>query len=125
MIIKLKINISSTFYLLGKYLVNLCKELLTNTCMHNVLFVYISGDILKINRAYVFRLYPSVKQIELIEKSFGISRFIYNYFLGLNNHYMNKYYYIKQMPKLEQEHEWLKEVDSYLLRCSIFNLVVS
>ena len=77
---------------------------------------------MRINRAYVFRLYPSNKQIELIEKSFGCSRLIFNYFLGLNNNYMNKYDYIKQLPNLEEENEWLKEVDSCLLRCSIFNL---
>ena len=77
---------------------------------------------MKINRAYLFRLYPNGEQIELIEKSFGCSRFIYNYFLGLNNNYMNKYECIKQLPELEQEYEWLKEVDSCLLRCSIFNL---
>ena len=77
---------------------------------------------MKINRAYVFRLYPNNQQKELLEKSFGCSRFIYNYFLGLNNNYMNKYDCIKQLPKLEEENEWLKEVDSCLLRCSIFNL---
>ena len=77
---------------------------------------------MKINRAYVFRLYPNDKQKELIEKSFGCSRFIYNYFLGLNSNYMNKYDYIKQLPELEEENEWLKEVDSCLLRTSIFNL---
>ena len=32
-------------------------------------------------KAYVFRMYPDEKQKELINKSFGVSRFIYNHFL--------------------------------------------
>ena len=39
----------------------------------------------KINKGYIFRLYPNDLQKELIEKSFGCSRYIYNYFLGKNN----------------------------------------
>lgn len=33
------------------------------------------------NKAYKFRIYPSKEQIELIEKTFGCTRFVYNYFL--------------------------------------------
>lgn len=76
----------------------------------------------KIIKGYVFRMYPNEKQISLIEKSFGCSRFIYNYFLEISNNYINSYDCIKQLPVLEKEHGWLKEVDSCLLRCSIFNL---
>ena len=36
----------------------------------------------KITRGYVFRLYLNEKQVELIEKSFGCSRYIQDYFLG-------------------------------------------
>ncbi|MBR2708369.1 MAG: helix-turn-helix domain-containing protein, partial [Bacilli bacterium] len=32
-------------------------------------------------KAYVFRMYPNNKQTELINKSFGVNRFIYNHFL--------------------------------------------
>ena len=42
----------------------------------------------KILKGYVFRLYPTDKQRELIEKSFGCSRYIYNYFLGKSNGYI-------------------------------------
>jgi len=76
----------------------------------------------KIMKGYVFRLYPNDKQIELIEKSFGCSRYIYNYFLGKNKNYINSYNVIKEIPNLIKEKEWLSEVDSCLLRCSIFNL---
>ena len=70
-------------------------------------------------KAYVFRMYPSESQITIIEKSFGCSRFIYNHFLKLNDKYINKYDYIKQLPLLEKNNIWLKEVDSCLLRTSI------
>ena len=33
-------------------------------------------------KAYKFRLYPNDKQKELIHKTFGCTRFIYNYFLN-------------------------------------------
>ena len=42
----------------------------------------------KINKGYIFRLYSTEKQKELIEKSFGSSRYIYNYFLNKNNEYI-------------------------------------
>ena len=76
----------------------------------------------KIMKGYVFRLYPNNKQIELIEKSFGCSRYIYNYFLSKNNNYINSYNSIKEIPNLIKENNWLSEVDSCILRCSIFNL---
>ena len=76
----------------------------------------------KNNERYIFRLYPTEKQIELIEKSFGCSRYIYNYFLGKNKKYINGYESIKELPNLIKENNWLKEVDSCLLRTSIFNL---
>ena len=44
-----------------------------------------------IMKGYVFRLYPNDKQIELIEKSFWCSRYIYNYFLSKNKNYINSY----------------------------------
>ena len=36
---------------------------------------------MKILKGYMFRLYPTNKQKELINKLFGTYRFIYNYFL--------------------------------------------
>ena len=36
---------------------------------------------MKILKGYVFRMYPNEKQKELINKTIGCSRFIYNYFL--------------------------------------------
>ena len=31
-------------------------------------------------KAYKFRLYPNEKQTELLSKTFGCTRFVYNYF---------------------------------------------
>ena len=44
-------------------------------------------------KSFKFRLYPNKLQLELINKSFGCSRFIYNYYLSniKNNGYKNSY----------------------------------
>ena len=76
----------------------------------------------KIMKGYVFRLYPNINQKELIEKSFGCYRYMYNYFLERNKTYINAYESIKEIPILKETNKWLEEVDSCLLRCSIFNL---
>ncbi len=76
----------------------------------------------KIMRGYVFRLYPNKEQKILIEKSFGSSRFIYNYFLNKYPNYINAYNACNEVKELTKEYEWLKEVDSCLLRASIFDL---
>ena len=80
-------------------------------------------------KGYVFRLYPNTKQKELINKSLGVSRFIYNYFLDFKKKEYEKsnkryscYDLIKMIPALNIEYSFLKEVDSCLLRCSIFDL---
>ena len=41
----------------------------------------IEYDGMKILKGYVFRMYPDEKQEQLINKSIGCSRFIYNHFL--------------------------------------------
>ncbi len=75
-------------------------------------------------KGYIFRMYPNTKQQQLIEKSFGTSRYIYNYFLNksIKNKNMNAYNTIKELPNLSKEKVWLKEVDSCLLRSGIFDL---
>ena len=45
---------------------------------------------MKIIKEYVFRIYPNKTQVNLIEKRFGCSRFIYNHFLNMSNNYINK-----------------------------------
>ena len=68
-------------------------------------------------------MYPTNEQKILINKSFGVSRFIYNYFLNESKTDIKSAYdYIKEIPELINNYEWLKEVDSCLLRTSIFDL---
>ncbi len=75
-------------------------------------------------KAYKFRMYPSIEQCILINKTFGCARFIYNYFLDKckDNKYIKAYDMCKKLKELNEEYPWLKEVDSCSLRCAIFNL---
>ncbi|MCI9976442.1 IS200/IS605 family element transposase accessory protein TnpB [Clostridioides difficile] len=80
-------------------------------------------------KAFKFRIYPNQTQKEIIEKSFGCSRFVYNRMLALQKEkYENegesysKYDLIKKLPSLKKEYEWLKEVDSTSLQATIDDL---
>ncbi len=77
-----------------------------------------------IYRAYKFRLYPKEKQRILIHKTFGCSRFVYNYYLNYQkeNGVQKSFNLCKDLKELEDDYEYLKEVDSCALRCSIFDL---
>ena len=83
----------------------------------------------KILKGYVFRLYPTDKQKELINKTIGCTRFIYNHFLDekINDYKQTGksrscYDQIKELPSLCKVYSWLSEVDSCSLRNSLFNL---
>ena len=76
-------------------------------------------------KAYKFRLYPNYDQKVLLNKSFGCTRFVYNYYLskikekGFTSIYDN----IKDLKNnLVLEYPFLKEVDSTILRKEIFHL---
>ena len=75
-------------------------------------------------KAYKFRMYPNDKQKKLIHKTFGCTRFIYNYFLNecKENGYKKSYDMCNKLKELLIEYPFLKEVDSCSLRNSIFNL---
>lgn len=98
-------------------------------------------------KAYKFRIYPTKKQAELINKTIGSCRFVFNYFLGVqkskdsywniveemvqqgyfqeNNwkgEFFNKANSIKDLVKLKKNYGWLKEVDSIALQTSVENL---
>ncbi|UDN64152.1 IS200/IS605 family element RNA-guided endonuclease TnpB [Clostridioides sp. ES-W-0016-02] len=80
-------------------------------------------------KAFKFRIYPNQIQKEIIEKSFGCSRFVYNHMLALQKEkYENKgesyskYELIKKLPSLKKEYEWLKEIDSTSLQATIDDL---
>ena len=76
-------------------------------------------------RAYKFRIYPNDKQRILLNKSFGCVRFVYNYYLDKSKEEknLNAYSYIKDYTSnLKYQYPFLQEVDSILIRKSIFNL---
>lgn len=80
-------------------------------------------------KAYKFRIYPTELQRELIEKSFGCSRFVYNNMLAIQikayeeeGKSYSKYDLVKMLPSLKEEYEWLKEVDSTCLQSTIDDL---
>ncbi len=83
-------------------------------------------------RAYRYRIYPNKKQQELIQKTFGCTRFVYNYFLDLkikeyqNNKQSLGYSEIsKMLTLLKREFEWLKEPDKDALQKSLKDLDVA
>ena len=82
--------------------------------------------VMKIHRAYEFRLYPNKEQEMLIHKTFGCTRFVYNYCLDLKrkNKYLTRFDLMKEMPRLKKEYPFLKEVDSMSLQNTITDLMV-
>ncbi len=79
--------------------------------------------------AYKFRIYPTPAQEELIQKTFGCCRFIYNHFLserialyqntGKSTNWREQ---CKELPGLKIQYPWLKEVDSHALQATARNL---
>ena len=83
---------------------------------------------------YKFRIYPSDKQKVFLEKHFGCTRFLYNYFLNLrseewktNKKNISGVECEKMIVGLKdkEEFKWLKEVNSQSLQQSVLNLDVS
>ena len=80
-------------------------------------------------KGYFLRLYPTDNQKELINKTIGCTRFIYNRFLDekikdykTSGKSKSCYDQIKELPGLCKEYPWLSEVDSCSLRTALFNL---
>lgn len=81
-------------------------------------------------KAYKYRIYPNKAQEELLAKTFGCCRFVYNQTLAYRkekyekeeksmsrtdcNNYCNR--------ELKAENEWLREVDKFALTNAIYNL---
>ncbi|UTR10755.1 IS200/IS605 family element RNA-guided endonuclease TnpB [Evansella sp. LMS18] len=99
---------------------------------------------MQVKKAYRFRIYPNSKQVELINKTIGCVRFVYNYFVGKqkekdaywylvqemvqngqlpqNNwkgEFFNKNKSIKAVRELKKNYPFLKEVDSIALQKSV------
>ena len=80
-------------------------------------------------KAYKLRIYPTNSQRELIEKTFGCTRYIYNNFLAeRKNKYeesktkVHVYEQLKELTDLKREKEWLREIDSCALQACVYNL---
>lgn len=80
-------------------------------------------------KAYKYRIYPNKKQREIIAKTFGCCRFVYNTYLAKRIEIYDKnketFAYVQcanDMKKLKSELEWLKEVDSTALQSSLRDL---
>ena len=76
-------------------------------------------------KAYKFRMYPTNIQKELLNKSFGCSRFVYNYYLNKikNDKYISSIDNIKDyVNNLKYEYPFLQEVDSIIIRKALFHL---
>lgn len=75
-------------------------------------------------KAFKYRIYPNKRQKELIQKTFGCVRFIYNYYLDKRikeyegkKKTLNFYDCSKDLTNLKKELQWLKEPD----KCSLQN----
>ena len=80
-------------------------------------------------KAFKYRIYPNKKQQELIQKTFGCARFVYNYFLDLRiKEYKNNQKSLsyndtsKLLTQLKKELSWLKEPDKDSLQKSLKDL---
>lgn len=80
-------------------------------------------------KTFKYRIYPNKQQEELIQKTFGCCRFVYNYYLDkrkklYENDKIAFTYNMcsKDLTKLKQEHEWLKEPDKDSLQKALKNL---
>lgn len=79
--------------------------------------------------AYKYRIYPNKKQQELIQKTFGCSRFVYNHFLDLRiktyeetKKSLSYNDTSKMLTQLKREIEWLREPDKDSLQKSLKDL---
>ncbi|BBB90159.1 MAG TPA: RNA-guided endonuclease TnpB family protein [Methylomusa anaerophila] len=83
------------------------------------------------NKAYKYRLYPDPEQKNLINKTFGCVRFVYNKMLANRKEIYEQFKDDKEALKAQKyllpadfkkEFEWLKEVDSLALANAQLNL---
>ena len=80
-------------------------------------------------KSYKYRIYPNKKQQELIHKTFGCTRFVYNYYLNKRKEmYENDKITFtcnmcsKDLTNLKKELKWLKDPDKSSLQNSLKDL---
>lgn len=81
------------------------------------------------NKAYKFCIYPNKVQEQLIQKTFGCVRFVYNHFLAdriiaykENGESRTFFQQNKMLTAFKQEYEWLKEPDKNALQNALRDL---
>ena len=79
--------------------------------------------------SYKFRIYPTRHQENLIQRTFGCVRFVFNRFLSMRigaykerGESMNYYACSNALTPLKKELEWLREVDATALQSSLRDL---
>lgn len=84
---------------------------------------------IKIECSYKFRIYPNKEQENLIQRTFGCCRFVFNYFLAerieqykQTGKSPTRFQQDKSLTSLKKELEWLREVDSHSLQNSLKSL---
>ena len=87
------------------------------------------SEVKLVEKSYRYRIYPNKNQKEIISKTFGCCRFVYNKYLAkrieMYEHNKETFSYVQcanDMKKLKSELEWLKEVDSTALQSSLRDL---
>ncbi len=97
--------------------------------LENILKIKRESEVKSVEKAYKYRIYPNKKQKEIIAKTFGSCRFVYNKYLAkrIEMYETNKetFSYVQcanDMKQLKSELEWLKEVDSTALQSSLRDL---
>jgi putative transposase len=71
------------------------------------------------NRAYKFRIYPNKKQIELINKTIGCSRFVFNFFLGKQKDKDAYWYIVEKMVQngqLQARNDYLHKISTEIVK---------
>ena len=85
----------------------------------------------KILKGYSLRIYPTKEQQELITRTFGCTRFIYNRMLDMqisryqnnkDSKYQSSYDMQKLLPTLKKEYQWLKQADKFSLEMACIDL---
>lgn len=84
------------------------------------------------DKTYKYRIYPNKKQKEIMSKTFGCVRFVYNHYLAkrikLYEESKETLTYNKcsaDLTQLKKELEWLKEVDATALQSSLKDLDIA
>ena len=108
-----------------------------NIFVNSYNYIYVKENIyinkcMKHLLAFKYRIYPTEEQQVLLNKTFGCNRVIFNHYLAEQQiRYKNKEKHLsnydinKDITKLKETKEWLREVDSIALQMSAEDLSVA